>query len=245
MVTGASTASNVVRGVRGLYGVAVRIPVAGPLFERGAASATAFGEQVLDRTIALTRSALKVLIREVITALVDEVDLTELVLGHVDLDKIATEIDLDGIAARIDIDAILGRVDIDAVIETVDLNRAVNGVDIDRIAARIDIDAILARVDLIGLANEVIDGVDLEAIVRDSTTTLTNGVLDDVRVQGARADDVVAGVFGKLLGRKPTPHNGGGRVVNGALEPPTTTAVTEVVVDVHRRGSAEPPAGQS
>jgi hypothetical protein len=224
--------------------VAVRIPVAGPLLERGAASATALGEQLIDSSIELVRTALKVIIREVITALVDEVDLTALVLDHVDLDKIATEIDLDGIAARIDIDAILGRVDIDAVIETVDLNRAVDGVDIDLIAARIDIDAILARVDLIGLANEVIDGVDLEAIVRDSTTTLTNGVLDDVRVQGARADDVVAGVFGKLLGRKPTPHNGG-RVVNGALEPPTTTAVTEVVVDVHRRGSHEPPAGQS
>ncbi|HEY9315306.1 hypothetical protein [Williamsia sp.] len=243
MVTGATLTSGVVRRARGLYGVAVRIPVAGPLIERGATEATALGEQAIETAVALTRSALKVIIGEVITALVEEVDLTELVLNHVDLDKIATEIDLDGIAARIDIDAILGRVDIDGVIETVDLNRAVGGVDIDAIAGRINIDAILARVDLIGLANEVIDGVDLEAIVRQSTTTLTNGVLDDVRVQGAHADDVVAGVFGKLLGRKPAPHNGG-RVINGVIDGPSTTSITEVVVDVHRREPDEPPAGK-
>jgi hypothetical protein len=243
MVTGAALTSSVVRRARGIYGVAVRIPVAGPLIERGATEVSALAEQALDAALELTRAALKVVIGEVITALVEEVDLTDLVLNHVDLDKIATEIDLDGIAARIDIDAILGRVDIDGVIETVDLNRAVGGVDIDAIAARIDIDAILGRVDLIGLANEVIDGVDLEAIVRSSTTTLTNGVLDDVRLQGAHADDVVAGVFGKLLGRKPAGHNGV-PVINGVVEAPSTTTVTKVVVDVHRRESDDPPAGR-
>ncbi len=34
-------------------------------------------------------------------------------------------------------------------------------VDIDAIAAEIDIDAIIDRIDLVGLANAVIDGVDL------------------------------------------------------------------------------------
>jgi hypothetical protein len=190
-----------------------------------------------------------VIIREVITALVDEVDLTELVRKHVDINAIATEIDVDTIAARIDIDAILNRVDLDAVIETVDLNRAVGGVDLDAIAAKIDVEAVIARVDLIGLANDIIDGVDLQAIVRESTTTLTTGVLDDVRTQGARADDVVAGVFGRLLGRSVPPPRDGRPQINGTVRPAAapnaSTSVTEVVVDVHRREPGDPPADRS
>jgi len=57
------------------------------------------------------------------------------------------------------------------------------------------------RIDLIGLADEVIDGVDLQAIIRQSTATVSENVMSDVRTQGERADDMVSGFVDRLLGR--------------------------------------------
>ena len=61
------------------------------------------------------------------------------------------------------------------------------------------------RIDLIGLADEVIDGVDLQAIIRQSTATVSENVMSDVRSQGVRADDMVSGFVDRLLGRQPEP----------------------------------------
>ncbi len=60
------------------------------------------------------------------------------------------------------------------------------------------------RVDLIGLANEVIDGIDLEAVIRQSTDSMTAEVMSDVRSQGERADDAISGFVDRLLGRHRT-----------------------------------------
>lgn len=60
------------------------------------------------------------------------------------------------------------------------------------------------RVDLIGLANEVIDGIDLQSVIRESTDTMTNEVMADVRSQGERADDAISGFVDRLLGRDRT-----------------------------------------
>jgi hypothetical protein len=79
-------------------------------------------------------------------------------------------------------------------------------VDINAIAAEFDIDAIVDRMDLIDLANKVIDGVDLPAIIRESTNSVTAEVMTDVRTQGERADDVVAGIVDRVLGRTRAPQ---------------------------------------
>ena len=63
------------------------------------------------------------------------------------------------------------------------------------------------RIDLIGLADEVIDGVDLQAIIRQSTATVSENVMSDVRSQGARADDMVSGFVDRLLGRAREEHD--------------------------------------
>ncbi len=76
----------------------------------------------------------------------------------------------------------------------------------DAVVAEVDIDAIVARLDLIGLANQVIDGVDLQAIIRDSTASVTEEVMADVRTQGERADDMVAGFVDRMLGRDRDPQ---------------------------------------
>ena len=79
-------------------------------------------------------------------------------------------------------------------------------VDVNAIAAEFDIDAIVDRIDLIDLANKVIDGVDLPAIIRESTNSVTAEVMTDVRTQGERADDMVAGIVDRVLRRTREPQ---------------------------------------
>ena len=88
------------------------------------------------------------------------------------------------------------------VLDDLDLTEVVREtVDIDAIVSDIDIDAIVGRLDLIGLANDVIEGVNLPAIIRESTDTVTAEVITDVRTQGERADDMVSGFVDRMLGR--------------------------------------------
>lgn len=99
---------------------------------------------------------------------------------------------------------VLDRIDLTALVrERVDIEAIIADVDIDAIVADVDIDAIIARIDLIGLADQIIDGVDLPAIIRESTGTVTAEVITDVRTQTARADDVVSGFVDRVLGRSP------------------------------------------
>jgi hypothetical protein len=90
---------------------------------------------------------------------------------------------------------------------TVDIVRLVlEELDLDAVVSEVDIDAIVARLDLIGLANQVIDGVDLPTIIRDSTSSVTEEVMADVRTQGERADDIVSGFVDRMLGRDREPQ---------------------------------------
>ncbi|MGZ5364295.1 MAG: hypothetical protein ACXWZR_09700 [Mycobacterium sp.] len=91
---------------------------------------------------------------------------------------------------------------VDLILDELDLNALVRErVDIDAIAADFDIEAIINRIDLIALADRVIEGVDLPAIIRESTNSMTAEVMTDVRTQGERADDVVAGIVDRMLWR--------------------------------------------
>nr|WP_236695616.1 hypothetical protein [Mycolicibacterium chubuense] len=84
-----------------------------------------------------------------------------------------------------------------AVIDELDLTAIVR----DRVSKEA-IDAVIARIDLVGLAEQVIDGVNLPAIIRESTSTVTADVMTDVRTQGERADDAVSGFVDRVLGRR-------------------------------------------
>ena len=168
----------------------------------------------------LAGSVLRHVVRQVVAAVVETVDLTELVRKHVDLDALATGIDLDAAVARVDLDAAATRLDLDAVVARVDLDAVVRRIDLDDVAklidldtlaaridpdpvvARVDLDAVLARVDIVGLAREVIDAIDLPEIVRSSTGTLTSDTIRTVRREAMQADEVVAGLFDRLLRRK-------------------------------------------
>jgi hypothetical protein len=91
---------------------------------------------------------------------------------------------------------------VDLILDELDLNALVRErLDIDALAADLDIEAVINRIDLIALADRVIEGVDLPAIIRDSTNSMTAEVMTDVRTQGERADDIMAGIVDRMLGR--------------------------------------------
>lgn len=96
---------------------------------------------------------------------------------------------------------------VELVLDEIDLTALVcERVNIDAVAADVDIDAIVERIDLIGLANKVVDGVDLPAIIRESTTSMTADVMTDIRGQSERADDFVGAIVGRMLRRSAEPR---------------------------------------
>lgn len=98
------------------------------------------------------------------------------VVERIDLTRLVTEnVDIDAIAARIDVNAI---------------------------ADRVDIDAIADRIDLADITDQVLDEIDLPEVIRASTGSLANNVVVGVRKRGIEADNVVAGVVDRLLGRE-------------------------------------------
>src|SRR6478609_8963353 len=166
----------------------------------------------------------------VVEAVLDVVDLTDIVVDHVDLDAVVSSVDLDralsrvdidAIVSRVDIDAIVSRVDVDAIVERLDIDGIVARVDIDAIAARIDLDAILDRVDvnavaqrldldavvgrldLIGLAEYVVEEIDLPGIIQSSSGAMASEGMREVRWQGVGADERVAHVVDRMLRRRP------------------------------------------
>ena len=148
-----------------------------------------------------------------IGAIVDRIDL-DAVVACVDIGAIVDRIDLDAVAARIDIEAIAARLDLDrlaagldvtAVVDRVDLDAVAARIDADRVVARVDLDAVVARLDLVGIAQSVIDAIDLPEIVRESTGALSSDAVRAVRAESRRADDRVAGLFDRLLRRTPYP----------------------------------------
>jgi len=88
-----------------------------------------------------------------------------------------------------------------AVIDRVDLDAVAARLDADRVVARVDLDAVVARLDLVGIAQTVIDAIDLPEIVRESTGALSSDAVRAVRVETRRADDRIAGVLDRLLRR--------------------------------------------
>ena len=191
----------------------------GPVTRAAAETADAVAaaaRQTADRMVRLLGPA-------IVRAVVEEMDLTELVRDRVDLDAVAAGIDIDlildrvdvdGVVARadlqrvvdrLDLDAIVARVNLDRVVERVDLDTVVARVDLDRAVGRVNLDAIVGRLDLIGLAYYVVDGIDLPGIIRQSSGSMASEVVRGVRLQGMEADEAVGRLVGRLLPGRRTP----------------------------------------
>jgi len=142
--------------------------------------------------------------------IVSRIDIDGIVAG-VDLDAVVDRIDVDGIVAKVDLDQIVSRIDIDGIVAGVDLDAIVDRLDIagvvakvdpDPVVARVNFDAALAKIDMIGLAQEIVDGIDLPGIIRDSTGSLASEAVQGVRVQGQAADDAVGQLVGRVFRRR-------------------------------------------
>ena len=171
------------------------------------------------RVQAAAVQGVRTLIAALVTAVLDEINLDE-VVARVDLDRVVARIDLNQIAARIDLDAIVERIDVGAIVERVDVGAIVEQVDVDAIAgridldavasridldaivARVDLDAIVSRIDLAGLTEQVIDEVDLGEIIRESSSTMASETVDALRVQGMRVDGLVSRIVDRILFRQ-------------------------------------------
>jgi hypothetical protein len=128
------------------------------------------GEQVRDGLEGRAADALRFLLRRVVEGSLAAIDLTELILAHVDLDAVAAALDVDAVIARADVDAVVARtdldaiartIDVDAIVARVDLDAIIDRVDIDRVASHIDLDAIIDRVDI----DRVASHIDLDTII--------------------------------------------------------------------------------
>ena len=173
---------------------------------------------------------LDVLVPVVLAEVLARVDLTAIVKENVDLDSVVATVDLNAAVARVDVDAIAGgididvildrldltamvaeRVDLNAVVAGVDLNAAVARVDIDAIAGTVDIEAIIDRLDLAGIAERVINAIDLPEIIRESTASVASETVRGARMRGIAADEALTRTVDRLLlrrGRATTPKPG-------------------------------------
>ena len=124
------------------------------------------------------------------------------IIDRVDLDAVAAKLDVDAVVARADLDAAVRRVDIEAVLDRVDLDAVAAKLDVDAVVARADLDRVIARVDLVGIVEEVLDAIDLPAIIRDSTGSMASETVRGVRMTGVSADDALGRVVDRALFRR-------------------------------------------
>lgn len=124
------------------------------------------------------------------------------IIDRVDLDAVAAKLDVDAVVARADLDAAVRRVDIEAVLDRVDLNAVAAKLDVDAVVARADLDAVIDRIDLIGIVQEVLDVIDLPAIIRDSTGSMASETVRGVRMTGVSADDALSRIVDRALLRR-------------------------------------------
>jgi len=101
------------------------------------------------------------------------------------------------------VNQVLDSLDLTALVrERVDIDMLVSAVDIAAIVDRVDLDAIVDRVDVVSLAEEVVNGIDLPEIIRQSTGTMASEVVRDARMQSIVADVAIARLVDRIIHRR-------------------------------------------
>src|SRR4051812_46104795 len=132
------------------------------------------------------------------------------VLRHVDVDEIAQGLDVDAVVEKVDMDKVIERLDLDGIVERVDIERVIARIDLDTIVERVNVDPIVDRVDaerlvrridLNAIARQVLDDLEIAALLRDSTGSLSVETVDALRERGVDADHRFARFIDALLRR--------------------------------------------
>lgn len=184
-----------------------RIPVVGDALDGAITQVTTRGTEAMHSTVEFADSTLRTVIKAVVDAALSEVDITKIVVDHVDIDKIAENIDVDKIAERVSLEPIIDRVDVDEIASRLDVKAVIDRLDLDGIVDTVDLERQVNRIDLVKIADQVIEGVDLPQMIRESTGSLSTEAVHGARVQGMQADDAVAGFVGRLFGRDNAPSS--------------------------------------
>lgn len=122
---------------------------------------------------------------EVAARALNQIDLTQLVLDRVDLQRVVS-----GALESLDLTAIVvDRVDLGTVVAA-----ALDKVDLTAI--------VMQQVDLVGVAEYVVDAIDLPEIIRDSTGSVASEAVVGMRMQGIDADAAVGRVVDRMLRRR-------------------------------------------
>jgi len=150
-------------------------------------------EEQRDRSEPVAADALRLGIRRAADAVMGQLDVTQLVIDHVDIQRIAEEIDMD---------ALVGRLDVDQLIDRLDIDRLASRIDIDALVARLDVEAVLDRLDLAAIAADVIEELDLPQLIRDATADTASDGVRTARLRGVEADRAIKRAVDRILARR-------------------------------------------
>jgi hypothetical protein len=136
-----------------------------------------------ERSDPAASEALRRGVRRAADAVMDQLDTTDIVLEHVDIQRIAETVDINPLVDRLDMDRLTDRIDIDALV------------------ARLDIEALIGRLDVAAIVADVIDQLDIPDLIRETTAQTTSESVRNVRLRGVGADRAITKVANRLLGR--------------------------------------------
>lgn len=129
---------------------------------------------------ALVGSALDRLVPPIADAIIRRIDITDVVLSHVDLRSIVM-----------------------TAINDIDLTQiVVDQVDVNEIVGLADVDAVIDRVPMLQIADYIIEEIDLPQIIRESTGGVALDAFTTTRVSAIRTDEVISKIVDTLLLRR-------------------------------------------
>jgi hypothetical protein len=168
------------------------------------------GEVEQARNRALVTEFVRRLAPELATAVIAQLDMDTLmsqlpidsIVAAVDIDALLDNVNVEGIIERVDVEKIIDRVDVEKIIDRVDVEKIIERVDVNAIVGRVDVQGIMGQVDIAPMAQEIIATVDIGAIVRQSTGSITGDAVDGGRVTAMRIDGFIDRVADRILFRR-------------------------------------------
>jgi hypothetical protein len=98
-------------------------------------------------------------------------------------------------------DIVVANLDVNRVIEQADVEAAVRRVDLNAAASRIDAEAIVNGIDLVAIARYLMEELDVPEIIRESTSAMADDSIEQLRIRGMRADNFVAHLVDRVVRR--------------------------------------------
>jgi hypothetical protein len=106
-----------------------------------------------------------------------------------------------GDATRSLVMAVMQRLPINEILSQIDLNSLLANVDLNRLLTNVDLNGLLANIDLGPVINSALEQIDIGAVMRESTSGVTDEMRDLGRVGAMNGDALVARIIDRILRR--------------------------------------------